>query len=400
MLDFRYRGSVVLVHGLFVAASWLMHADGAKNAQSCVQRKDEDESIFRATASMVQRDVLESAMRVDEERPEVLEVAAPDARLTKVEAPKVAAVRLSKVEASKVAAPDAPQSKVEATPAPKVVAQRQQQLPGKYHAGSPLEAGNSKDVGSLMAAFGRRYTASAAVGAQLLHSMKLRVADEFREFSRRLGVKELELVTTRVSWANPILVSLAVVTFIVLLIAVRAWWKEQRDVFLDPKSQQARGSFQEASSFPQPPHATQASQRPSIMGLIASPGKQRELTPGKTPQKLATPLVPQTSLSPLVQQASETPLVQQKSWQSERRSATPTGGLADTLPDTLDDTPKSLDQERHLCTELVVPDDSECRLFLPDLKENKMSDVLSIDGVNGMAVLYASYTIADRPPAG
>jgi len=92
--------------------------------------------------------------------------------------------------------------------------------------------------------------------------------------------------------------------------------------------------------------------------------------------------------------------VQQKSWQSERRSATPTGGLADTLPDTLDDTPKSLDQERHLCTELVVPDDSECRLFLPDLKENKMSDVLSIDGVNGMAVLYASYTIADRPPAG
>jgi len=337
----------VLVPGLLLAASWLAAqadvcvAHGANNDETCSGRKDEDADPLGPTPSMVQRDVLESAMSVDEERQE-----APEATL-----------------------------------APRVVAQPQQDLPGKSHAGSPSEAGHSsEDTGSFMALDGR-HTASAAVGAQLLQTMKRRVAVEFREFLRRLGVSELELVATGSSWTLVLLVPLVLVGIIMLLIAMRAWWKDtvankERDGWWEPRSRPQRGGSRDASSMPQPQQATNASQPPSVMGIFASPGKPRELTPGKTPQ------------SPLLRETTGGLL-------SERRSATPTCGIAET--------PKlSVDPRGHLCSELVVPENNECSLLLPEIMESRFnaSGVLSIDDVNGMAVLYAAYSLAERPPVG
>jgi len=372
----------VLVPGLFLAASGLARAD------VCVAqgRKDEHAELRAPSPSMVQRDVLESAISVDEEQQETLEVAAPGAQLTTVETPEVAAARLSKVDASRAAPPNAPQSKVEATPAPRLVAQPQLELLSKSHAGSLSKADNSnRDVGSLMEAINRRYSARAAVGTQMLRSMKHGVAAELNEFLRRLGVLELEAITTRASWEMVILVPLVVVGIIVLLMALRAWWKDtvankEQDGSCDPKSQPARGSFREASFTPRPKQAAQASQLPSLMGLLASPGKPRELTPAELSRERT-----RGKTSRATPQKSATPLVQQTDRQSEKRSATPTPGPG-----------------WHLCSELVVPENNECRLLIPEIIEDSsnMSSVLSINDVNGIAVLFAAYCIGERPPAG
>jgi len=359
----------VLVPGLFLAVSWLAQSDvcvahAAKNDESCSGCKDVDEDLLGPTSSMVQRDVLESAMSVDEEQQEAPKLAAPDARL-------------SKVEASVVAAADARLSEGEVTHAPRVLAQPQQQMPGKFHAGSLSEDG---DAGSFMDALNRGCTDSAAVGAQLLCSMKRQVAAKFRESLLCLGVSGPELVATRASWTLVLFVPLLMVGLLVLLITMRSWWKETVanklcDGWWEPKSRPARGSFRDASSLPQPQQATHASQPPSVMDILASPGKPRGLMPGKTPQKSATP-----------------PL-QQPIWLSERRSATPTRGRADSPKLALD---------RHLCSELVVPENSECLLLLPEIMQSRFNagGVLSIDDVNGMAVLYAVYSLAERLPVG
>jgi len=341
---------------------------------------------------MVQRDVQESAINiVHEERQDALEVAAPDAWLTKVKASEVATARLSKVEAPEVVAPDALQSKMEASLAPRMVSQPELQLPGKSRASSFPEAGNRTDVGSLVEALNKRYAASAAVGAQLLRSVKRKGSAEFREFLRCLGVSKRELVLTSSSMTLLLFVPLLLVGIVVLLIAMRAQWKDpvankERDGWRDPKSRAAHASLRSASSMPQPRQATQASLPPSGRGLLASPGKPREPTPGKSPEK--TP------------QKSATPLVQQTDWPSEKHSGTPTRGWADAPKLSL-----SLDQlvrGGHLCAELVVPENNECTLLLPEIIQTRFntSGGLSIVDMHGMAVLCAAYSLAERPPAG
>jgi hypothetical protein len=314
---------------------------------------------------MVQRDVLESALSVDEERHEPLEVAAPNALL----------------------------SKVEATPAPRVVAQRQQQLPGKSDVGSISRAANSSGVGSFMQAFDRRYTATVVVGAQLLQSMKRRVADEFHEMLRRLGLSELELIaTTKASWTMVFLVPLLLVGIIVLLIAMKEWWKDtlankERDDWWEQKPRPAHGNFRDASSMQHIQQVTHDGQRPSAMGLLASPGKPREMTPGKSPQKSATPLLRET-----------TPLPQQRTPQLHQMDPERATPRQSESPMYYPDQARSA----HLCSELVVPDNNECSLLLPEILENRFDSngVISIDDVNGMSVLYAAYTLAERPPHG
>jgi len=264
MLDFRYC-LLVLALGLVVAASWPAQADvclarGAKNDQSCSGRKEEEGDILKPTPSMVQRDVLEFAMRsIDEERREAQQVAA---------------------QISEVSAPDVPLSNVEMARA----AQPQS------HTGSPVKADSRGDVDSLILAFDRRCTATATVGVQLIRSVERRVAAEFREFLGRLGVWKLhEVFLSRASWTWALFLPPLLVGFIVLFIAVVACRKDtvtnkERDMrWFDPKSRPARGSFRGASSMSIPQQATQASLPPSVMGLLPLPGL---LTPGR---RSATP---------------------------------------------------------------------------------------------------------------
>jgi len=379
MLYFRYRGSIVLVPGLFLTAAWVAQSDicvGATSDETCSGRKEDDGDLLGPTPSMVQRDVLESELSVDEERQEAPEIAAPTMRLSKAEAPEIEA-------------PTTRLSKAEATLAPRM-AQFRQLPPSNPSVASDPKVADSKDAGSFMEALDSRYTAGAAAGAQLLRSMKLRVAAEFREFLRRLGVAELELVATRASWTLVFFVPLAIVGVIVLVIAMRAWWTDmvvnkERDGWWEQKPRPTRGGgFRDASSVPQPQQASHASQPPSVMGLLASPGKPRDLTPGKTPGK--TPQKPAT------------PLLQQTDWPAERRSTTPAGLQPDSPKHSLD----QLARGAHLCSELVVPENNECSLLLPEIMESRFnaSGVLSIDDVNGMAVLYAAYSLAARPPPG
>jgi len=280
MLDFRYR-SIVLVAGLFLAASWPAQADlcvtqGAKNDESSTKGHNDKGS----TPSMVQRDVLEFAMSVDEERREAPEVAAPAARLSNVEAPEMTIA-------------DAQLSKVEATPAPWEEGHPQPQLFSKSRA----EAGNSSGDDSSMEALNRKYTATAAAGIQLLRSMKRRLATGFRDILRRHGVlKQVERYTARASFALFLFLPLFMVSFIVLLIVMNAWWNDtnankERNMWWDLKSRPPRGSFRGASSMPIPQHATQISQPPS---LITLPGRPSELTPGRMPRKSVTSMVQQT----------------------------------------------------------------------------------------------------------
>jgi len=336
MLNFRYRSSIVLVPGLFLAASWVVQADvsvarGAKNDESCSGHKNRDGDL-QPTPSMVQRDVLEFAMSVDEERREAPEVApevgTPDALLSRMEAPEVAAALLSTGGAPEVVAPDAPLSKVSVIPAPKVVAQPQQKPSGKSNAASLSEA--------VMEALDGRYNAKEVADAQQLQSMRCRVAAEFSEFLRRLGVwKLVALSTTRTSGTWVLFVPLLMISITVVLIW--ALWKDtvankECDRWWDLKSRPARGSFREGLPMPKPLHSTQVSQPPSIIALLASPGKPSELMPGKTPEMSATSLVQQTnwlsgwhSATPTCGWVDST----RPDWLPERRSATPVFGRAD-----------------------------------------------------------------------
>jgi len=218
----------------------------------------------------------------------------------------------------------------------------------------------------------------------------------------------------------PILM-LVVVGLIVLLIAMRAWWKDsianQEDENWGPKSQQARGSSRGASSMPQSQqgiatmsHMSKLSQPPSVMGLHAPPGKPRDvLLPGTMPQKSstqqksATLLLQQSahkSVTPLQQSAqkSATPLRQQSDLPSERNSVTPTYGKVESTLLSVN----QLARGTHLCLDLVVPEENECSLLLPKIVEGRFSEssVLSITGDNGLPVLFASYTLAAQPPLG
>lgn len=341
MLNFRYCVSIVLFPGLLLASFLVAQSHGAKIDKSCSGRGDDDGAPF-GTPLMVQRNQMEFAMHVDEELPE--DVEAPSALL----------------------------SKVDVTPAPKVVARPQQKLPGKSVAGFTSEAVNGIDVSSFTDALNRKYTASVAVGAQLLQSMKHRVAaEEFHKVLRHLGLLELDLIATRASWTMAFFVPLLMVGLIVLLVAMRAWLKDavasKGDGWWEPKSRPAYGNFRDASSMPQR-HPAHASQPPSVMGLIASPGKPRDLTPRKTPQHVSTP-------------PAATP---------QRPSITPNLSI------------DQLAQRAHLCWELVVPENTECSLLLPEIMGSRLNPngVLSVNDVNGMAVLYVAYSIAERPPPG
>jgi len=348
----------VLTSAVLLAASGVVQSDmcaeGAKAESSCPLRQDEDRGLPGPTSVMVQAHVLESEMRVDEERHEALLAAAPTAQL----------------------------SKVEATLAPSV-ALPQQTNPGRSDAGSNSETIDSKDAGSLMESFDRRYMATAAVGSQLLRSLKRRVAAELREFLRCLGVSELVLAVGVSTWTLVFLVPMLIVSLIVLFIGLRAWWKdalasqERRETW-DRKTPTARGSFKDATFMPQPPQVSGASQPPSVMGLLATPGKPRDMTPAKTPgmtpQKPATPVIPQSG------PAAEGRLV---SLESPKQSF------------------EQLVRAAHLCSELVVPDHNECSLLLPEIVEgDDKNGMLSIDDVNGMAVLYAAYSLAPQAPMG
>jgi len=63
----------------------------------------------------------------------------------------------------------------------------------------------------------------------------------------------------------------------------------------------------------------------------------------------------------------------------------------------------------YLCPELVVPENNECTLLLPEIQmgagqgasgSSHQQSILSIDDLNGMAVLFAAYTTAPIPPPG
>lgn len=380
MLYLRYRGSAALVLGLLLAASWaapfeVCVSPGTIVDESCSGHKDEDGDLLGLTPTMLQSSLLESEINVDEERQEVPEVPAQH-------------VRPSSSKVSEVTAPHSQLPNAEATPAP-MVPQPQQQMPNKSDGVSFIEALSSS---------------CTAAGARLLRSLKGQIAAELRSFLRRLGVLELELIATKASLTLVFLLLLLAVGLIVLLIVMRAWFKDpvknpmDHDSLLNPKARLTRESFRADSSMPQPQkgtamtHMSIVSQPPRhldphasgviVMGPHASPGKPRDLLPGQTPQQLATP-----QQKPATPQKSATPLLQQTDLSSGRRSVTPAHGQA---------------RGAHLCSELVVPDDNECSLLMPKIPETRLSTngVLSISGDSGLPVLYAAYTRAERPPLG
>jgi len=70
-------------------------------------------------------------------------------------------------------------------------------------------------------------------------------------------------------------------------------------------------------------------------------------------------------------------------------------------------TPRIADPKPHLCPELVVPENNECTLLLPEIQMeagqgasgcSHQQSILSIDDLNGMPVMFAACTTAPLPP--
>lgn len=351
----------MLALGLLVGACWAAKfeecvAFGTIVDDSCLGRSNEGGDMLGRTRSMVHKNIVESEMSVDEERQEVPTVAVPHSQLSSKKAAQVAAPNIRLAEAKSALAPK--------------MSQPQQQMPGRSVASSLIEVLHRINVGTVMEALGSRYT-----NTTVLQSVKNRIATEIHSFFRRLAVSELELVASRASWFSVFFVVPLAVGLIGLLVAMRAWWKDavankDHEGWGHPKSWPARGSLRDASSMPQPLQDTaRGSQLPSITSIRASVGRPRELPHSPPAGRSVTP---------------------------PKRSVTPPHAEVESAKFPIN----RLAWEEHLCSELVVPEGNECSLLLPRLTETRFSasGVLSITGDNGVPVLYAAYTLAERPP--
>lgn len=188
--------------------------------------------------------------------------------------------------------------------------------------------------------------------------------------------------------AAVILLPLLAVGIFLVILFLRSMRSEHRH------DQTGRGRMSGASAKPWQPSYLHTPGTGTV-GNMRSPRHTLDLQRGLRPTSVAG-VTPPPIMVPERERTSLSPIVATPPQQSGRA----------TLPVA----PHHAVLKTCLCPELVVPENNECTLLLPEMNVTPPGQgasgpihqpkILSIDDLNGMAVLFAAYTTAAVPPAG